>query len=89
MKAIVINEDNHGMIGLACNYRSAIRFLVNDRWLTNHTEMYNGATDSYVYITEDLGEEWEERLMKMGIDEFNAYMEGSFRLEEEEIFEEE
>ena len=38
---ITIQEDNHGLIGIAKNYFSAIDFLIDEDWLDGNFELYN------------------------------------------------
>ena len=39
MKTIIINEDNHGMIGVVMTYDTAIEFLTRYGWLDGNCEV--------------------------------------------------
>ena len=45
MKVIVIREENHGLIGVAKNMKSAFRFLVEKGWID---ELWDKDTEKYV-----------------------------------------
>lgn len=40
MKVVVIYEENHGFIGLAKDMKSAFQFLIDDKWITENTELF-------------------------------------------------
>ena len=40
MKVIVINEECHGFIGVAKDMESAFQFLIDDKWITENTELF-------------------------------------------------
>lgn len=87
MKVILINEDNHGLIGVAKTYKDAVMFLINDHWLTDHTEVF---TSDYsfetAWICEVLGEDWVDVIRdEWTINTFNDYFCDSFMLNEEEV----
>lgn len=79
---IVINEECHGMIGIAQDYKSVVTFLVNEYWLPcyvcdNHEE--------WKFIPDVLGEYWVDKILSWDIDNFNEFFEGAFHLREENI----
>ena len=89
-KVIVIREDNHGVIGVASTVFSALMFLVETEWLNSQFDYYDEKTDSFKPIIEVFGESWEQTLVEIEtIDEFNEFFDGSFHLEEFELFEKE
>ena len=45
MKVILISEENHGLIGVAKNMRSAFQFLLDDKWITEDTEFFEPNPD--------------------------------------------
>lgn len=91
MKVILVSEDNHGLICVAKDYYSAFNFLVNERWIEDNTEIYNGGDeewrDIYVRVKEKLGENWVDDMATWGIERFNDFWDGSFYLDEVEIVE--
>jgi len=84
MSVIVINEDNHGMIGVAKNMKRAIQFLLDLDWLDEKFVVIEN--DKEFYIKEHLGEDWCELIRNMNIEEFNEYFEGSFHLYVEQVY---
>jgi len=86
MRVITIEEDNHGLIGIAKTYADAVHFLVKDNWLNELTEIYLG-DEIYKTIIEDLGEEWFAVMLNWSIEKFNEYFEGCFYLNDVEVYE--
>ena len=84
---VLIEEDNHGQIGVAKDYPSAIDFLVNQGWLDESFEVW---VDNEDYLTqtikEDLGEEWKEVVLSWDIETFSNYFEGCLYLTIEEVY---
>lgn len=85
---ILIEEDNHGIIGVAKNYSSAIDFLIDTDWLDENFEVW---VDNEDYLTqsikEKLGEEWVAIIRDdWDIEQFNNFFEGSFYLTVEELY---
>ena len=39
MRVITVEEENHGMIGIAKSYADAVHMLVNQDWLSELTEV--------------------------------------------------
>ena len=78
MDVIMVHEDNHGILGVAINYTSAIDMLVENKWLdTVLTKIYVG---NYEYKTlDELGITIED-IKKWGIDKFNEEFDGLFYL---------
>ena len=87
MKIILINEECHGFIGVAKDYNAALRFLIDKGWLADYTEIYVGDYD-YKRLVEVLGEDWADTMTEhWDINNFNDFWEGSFYLEEEDLYE--
>lgn len=82
MKVIIINEDNHGTLGIAENYTRAIDFLFMYDWIQAGTEIYNYDTKEWTNIEELLGDNWINVIRAYTIDEFNNTFDAVFRLEE-------
>ena len=84
MDVIMVHEDNHGILGVAINYTSAIDMLVENKWLdTFLTEMYVG---NYEYKTLDKLGITIEDIKKWGIDKFNEKFDGLFYLDVDKIY---
>lgn len=88
MNVILIDEENHGLIGVAKDYKSALMFLVNNHWIDDHTEICTGE-DEYSFkweiVSEVFGEDWLDKMMEWDIPNFNDYWKGSFCLSVEEV----
>ena len=87
MKIILVNEECHGLIGVAKDYRAAIRFLIDKDWLNDFTEIWVRDYE-YERLSEKLGEDWVDTMTEnWNINDFNDFWEGSFYLEEEDLYE--
>ena len=87
MKVIAINEECHGQIAIASDYPHAIMWLVNNNWLTDNTEVNSKLHLDWEPIKDWLGEDWVDYITeKWDIKDFNDFFDGSFRLEEIEIY---
>ena len=81
MKVIRIEEENHGFIGVANNYRNAVKWLIGNKWLADYTEIYDDETDSWIQVKDRFGEDWADLMTEQwSIDDFNDYWDGSFYL---------
>lgn len=83
MDVIIIHEENHGIIGVAYDYESAVGYLVNQRWLP--AEILD-KREEWHPIDELLGDDWLDKLLSWDIDNFNTFFEGSFYLQIEAVF---
>lgn len=90
MTVIEIYEKNHGLIGIAKDYKSALFYLYNNKWMTGSTEVWTGEYTNLEYrrLDEVLGEDWFEKILKWDIENFNDYWDGSltFVLMEMEVY---
>lgn len=78
MNVIIIHEDNHGVIGVAKDYESAINFLLQEHWLTVNIEVLN-SIEEWTTLKElglDIG-----TIKKWDIEAFNDFFEGIFYLD--------
>ena len=82
---IVIKEENHGVIGIAKDYKNAIYFLIDNDWLTAESDIFYN--DSWCPINLVFGEHWQDKILALDFDEFCELFDGCIYLEEEEIFE--
>lgn len=89
MKVIQISEDNHGLIGIAKDYKSALIFLYNNGWLKGSTEVWIGVhvSPEWGRLDEILGKNWFEKMLRWDVDNFNDFWDGSFVLNEVEVYE--
>ena len=86
MRVVIIEEDNHGQIGIAKTYADAVHFLVNDCWLSAFTEIYCG-DEVYKTVIEDLGEDWLAVMLNWSMEKFCEYFAGLFYLDSVEVYE--
>ena len=71
MKTVIcIHEDNHGLIGVAKDYKSAIDFLIRDEWLDCNLKLIDENENDITIIRQ-----WDN------VDKFNDEYEGIFYLE--------
>lgn len=87
MRVITVEEENHGMIGIAKSYADAVHMLVNQDWLSELTEVYKEGFDDTVTVAEDLSEDWFQKMLHWSMDEFAEYFDGCFYLNSEEVYE--
>lgn len=83
--AVVIYEDNHGMVGLAVDYESAIDFLLLNKWLSPTMELLL-EDNSIATVEEDLGENWLQLIRSWTMKAFNNYFDGCLYLDIERIY---
>lgn len=81
----LIEEDNHGNIGIAKDYSSAIDFLIDSDWLDGKCELYEG-DGIYKTIEEKLGENWKEEILSWDTEQFGEFFDGSFYLTIEGVY---
>lgn len=91
MTVIVINEDNHGDIGIALNYYHAIKWLIGEQWIDDSTEIWSNPDEDGIYpswttIKEMFGEDWTDMMLdEWDMNKFNDFWRSSFYLREVEI----
>ena len=85
---ITIQENNHGLIGIAKDYPSAIDFLVNEDWLDGNFEVWVDNKINLIQTLEDhLGELWYVAIRdEWNTEQFNIFFEGSFCLTIEKVY---
>ena len=82
MKVICVYEDNHGLIGIAKDYTSAIKYLIEETHWLDENEM----TDEGLFVGEKFGENWAELIYNLKIQEFNDIFLDRFLLREVEVY---
>ena len=87
MKVVTINEDNHGTIGIASNYKNAIYSLVNKKWLNELTEVYDSDFQDTTLLLDLLGEEWLITILNWTLEKFNEFFDCCFYLNEVSVYE--
>lgn len=80
MTVILINEECHGHMGVAADYKSAVKYLLRTSWIDENTKFLNDDYDE-VPIAEKFGENWKDIIINdWGIDKFNEEFDGHFYL---------
>ena len=84
---ILIIEENHGIIGIAKSFSSAIDFLYDNNWMTPETELYNPFDDiaESDWVCFEKYNLTKEDLKKCGLEIFNDLFDSVFYLEEREV----
>ena len=85
---VLIAEDNHGQIGVAKDYPSAIDFLIGQHWLDNEYQVWVDNEISLNFtIAEHLGEDWQIIIRdEWDTEEFNNFFDDSFYLTIEDVY---
>lgn len=82
----IIIECNHENIGVAANYKSAIKFLIAENCLSDYTDFYSDEKGEWINLIE-WRPDWKEYLLSLDIDEFNVlFEEEAFYLTDCDIF---
>ena len=76
----IIHEDNHGVLGVADSYESAVQFLIDNKWLTEDFEILN--IEEYYSRPLYALEIKPEEIKAWNIDKFNDFFDGDFYIEE-------
>lgn len=85
MEVITIYSDDHGLIGIAKDYNSAIQFLIEKHWIEDDTELWlNGEC---MTVTDRLTSLWRNLLPKLSINEFNEIFNSTIILHERMVLE--
>jgi hypothetical protein len=87
MTVILVNEDNHGLLTVAKDYKSAVKFLIDNRWIEESMAVWN-EDDTYSRLDELLGEDAFDIITeKWDINSFNTFWDGCFILNEVKVYE--
>ena len=88
MTVILVHEESHGLITVAKDYKSAVKFLINNRWIKESMEVWDENGISYSRLDELLGEDAFDIITeKWDIDSFNTFWDGSFFFNEVKVYE--
>ena len=79
----IIHEDNHGVLGVADSYESAVQFLIDNELLTENFEIL----DREEYYSRPLYtlEIKPEEIKAWNINKFNDFFDGDFYIEEDNL----
>ena len=79
-EVICIQEDNHGLVGIAKDYKSAIDFLMREEWLDGNRELID-ENGNDTTVRERFGLQWGKVIRQWdNVDKFNNEFEGMFYL---------
>ena len=85
MKVITINEDNHGFLGVAKDYKSAIQFLIEEDWINEATEIYVDVEGGWLRLDEYF-DDWKSEIENMSREYFDGLFYESFSLEDIDVY---
>ena len=89
MTVIIINEENHGLIGIAIDHEAARRYVI-EKWLKDSSDVVIGENETEyvaVNVVEHFGENWREKLYEMTFEEFENLLDDWFYFYGETIIE--
>jgi hypothetical protein len=78
-KVIIIYEECHGVIGVAVDLQSAIRWLIQTDWIDARKKFW--VNKQWQPIGELFGERWRERL----VEQDKEFFEGNFYFNESDL----
>ena len=87
MKIILIEEDNHGLIGAVARKDLILPWLVRNNWLDQFTEIYDEKTSEYQSLENIFGLTWYQSLIALEFDNLCDLFDGTFGFYEEEVWE--
>ena len=85
MNVIIINEINHGCLGVALNYYNSVKWLINNYWINDDTDVCNPYDDDnidhWVTVHSVLGDNWRDIMLnEWDIKTFNDFFLDFFEL---------
>lgn len=83
-RIIVVTEECHGTIGFARDYEGAINFLIKQWHLSGDECVYRNG--KWTAIKDILGEDWEDKLYRMDMEEFNEFFGETYCLDTETLW---
>lgn len=68
MKAILISEDNHGIIGVATTEKAAKKWLIDNGWITGSNKIWNSDINATSALYDLYGDDWKVKYMEFDRD---------------------
>ena len=62
MKVVAVYEDNHGMLAIVKDYQAGVRYLLNNEWIDETTEMQD-EDNKYHLLTDFIGADWRSKCL--------------------------
>ena len=78
-KVIIIDEECHGVIGVAVDLKSAIRWLIQIDWINAGTNFL--VDEKWQTVEQLFGENWQEKIVEQDAE----FFEGSFYFSEMDL----
>lgn len=78
-KVIIIREECHGVIGVAVDLKSAIRWLIQTDWIDGGTNFW--VDEKWQTAKQLFGKNWQEKI----VEQDEEFFEGSFYFCEEDL----
>lgn len=85
MQVVKISEDNHGFLGVAKDYKSAIQFLIEEDWINEATEIYVDVEGGWLRLDEYF-DDWEFEIKNMSRESFDDLFYENFSLEDIDVY---
>ena len=86
MKVILINEENHGIIGCVASEKDVMPWLTRENWVNQYTEIDKQDTYGYETIKEKYGLTWFQSLSKMNLNDLTKALGYTFWFEPIEVW---
>lgn len=87
MKVIIVEEQNHGIICVAANLKSAIDFLIKNLWIDDETMTYDTTHNEWKTINACYGDDWRNLMTnEWNRHRFNEEFDGWLYLYSEEVY---
>lgn len=87
-KVIVINEDNHGVVGVAENLDGVFDCLYDGDWLYDGMPVWDEEEECFNDLIKIYGPTWNKTIQEKlkTVNDFNDFFEATFYLEEFELY---
>jgi len=84
---IRIEEENHGTICIAENYKSAVAYLINEGWLFDEVQVYDEEWENWKPLRVLYGDNWRDMIMnEWDADDFSNAFDGWLYLYEDKVY---
>ena len=71
MSIVIIEEENHGIIGCVASENDVIPFLTHENWVNQFTGIWNSFIHNFEPLKNRFGLNWFQELSKMNLDEIS------------------
>ena len=72
MNVWIIEEENHGILGVAKTRELAIQYLIKTGWITEKTEFWDEFANDWRNVEEIFGNNWKEKILEKQSDFFDG-----------------